>query len=81
MISRMFCGTAAALLLAAGLAAGLGFTSPARAQAPGSYSKDSSEALPAETGATGETEVDMTDVDINSLDWSQLNVDASTLSR
>ncbi len=65
MISRMFCGTAAALLLAAGLGAGLGFASPARAQAPGPYSKDSSEALPAETGATGETEVDMTDVDIN----------------
>ena len=80
MISRMFCGTAAALLLAAGLAAGLGFAAPARAQAPSPYSKDSSETAPAETGATGETEVDMTDVDINSLDWSQLNVDASMLT-
>jgi len=80
MISRMFCGTAAALLLAAGLGAALGFAAPARAQAPGLYSKDSSETAPAETGATGETEIDMTDVDVNSLDWSQLNVDASTLS-
>src|SRR5882724_13440426 len=92
MMSRMVGGTAGALVLAAGLVLGLeaGLAPPARAQAPAGQdrsqggsqdsSEDNSAAQPAETGPAGENEVDMTGVDINNLDWSQLNVDASTLS-
>jgi hypothetical protein len=88
MISRMVSGTAGALVLAAGLVLGLeaGLAPPARAQAPPIQeqaqdgSQDNSAAQLAEPGSAGENEVDMTDVNINNLDWSQLNVDASTLS-
>ena len=92
MMSRMVGGTAGALVLAAGLVLGLeaGLAPPAHAQAPAGQdrsqggsqdsSEDNSAAQPAETGPAGENEVDMTGVDINNLDWSQLNVDASTLS-
>jgi len=88
MVSRMVSGTAGALLLAAGLVLGLeaALAPPARAQAPAGQewsqdsSQDSSATQPADTGSAGENEVDMTGVDINNLDWTQLNVDASTLS-
>src|SRR5882757_1615330 len=92
MISRLLNGTAGAFWLAAGLVLGLeaGLAPPACAQAPwpqdssqaGSQdgSQDGSAAQPAEPGSAAETEVDMTGVDINNLDWSQLNIDASTLS-
>jgi hypothetical protein len=93
MTSRLLSGTAGAFWLAAGLEAGL--ATPACAQAPsvqerppqdgsqaGSQdgSQNGSAAQPAETGSAAEAEVDMTGVDINNLDWSQLTIDASTLS-
>jgi len=89
MISRLLNGTAGAFWLAAGLVLGLeaGLAPPACAQqAPWPQdssqagSQDGSAAQPAEPGSDAETEVDMTGVDINNLDWSQLNIDASTLS-
>jgi hypothetical protein len=57
------------------LAAGFGLAAAAQAGA---------QAVPAEENAEADAavdinDVDMTDVDINNLDWSQLNVDASTL--
>jgi len=79
MISRLLNGTAGAFWLAAGLVLGLeaGLAPPACAQAP--WPQDSSQAG-SQDGSDAETEVDMTGVDINNLDWSQLNIDASTLS-
>jgi len=76
------------VLARAGLVLGLeaGLAPPACAQAPWPQdssqagSQDGSAAQPAEPGSAAETEVDMTGVDINNLDWSQLNIDASTLS-
>src|SRR5712691_13132989 len=79
MISRLLNGTAGAFGLAAGLVLGVeaGLAPPACAQAP--WPQDSSQAG-SQDGSDAETEVDMTGVDINNLDWSQLNIDASTLS-
>lgn len=64
------------LILAAGL--GLASGTPARAQAV--PAGDNTEATAAETDTVVDiNDVDMTGVDIKNLDWSQLNVDASTL--
>jgi hypothetical protein len=63
-----------------------GLATPACAQAPWPQdswqagSQNGSAAQPAEPGSAVEAEVDMTGIDINNLDWSQLNIDASTLS-
>jgi hypothetical protein len=66
----------ALLLLAAGFAAASAL--PAHAQA----AEDAEEAeTPAATAVAPATDdVDMTGIDISKLDWSQLNVDASTLT-
>src|SRR6202048_3659514 len=61
------------------LAAGFAATSvlPAHAQA----AEDAEEAeTPAAAAAPATDDVDMTGIDISKLDWSQLNVDASTLT-
>jgi len=84
MISRVFGGTAGAMLLAAGL--GLALSTPADAQAPAGQenapassgnTQGGAEAQPADTASADQDEVDISEVDINNLDWSQLNVDAS----
>jgi hypothetical protein len=64
------------LILAAGL--GLAFTPQAGAQAVPAEENTESSAVAADA-AVDINDVDMTDVDIKNLDWSQLNVDASTL--
>jgi hypothetical protein len=65
----------ALLLLAAGFAAASAL--PAHAQA----AEDTDEAeTPAAVAAPATDDVDMTGIDISKLDWSQLNVDASTLT-
>jgi hypothetical protein len=43
-------------------------------------SPDTAEAKPDETSSAEPHEVDMSGVDVNNLDWSQLSVDASTLA-
>jgi hypothetical protein len=65
----------ALLLLAAGFAAASAL--PAHAQA----AEDAEEAeTPAAAAAPATDDVDMTGIDVSKLDWSQLNVDASTLT-
>jgi hypothetical protein len=64
------------LILAAGL--GLASTLQAGAQAVPAEENTGSSAVEADA-AVDINDVDMTDVDIKNLDWSQLNVDASTL--
>jgi hypothetical protein len=71
MMSRTVCGAALAFVLAAGTLL------PAHAQAPSAT--DNPETPPAEVSSTEADDVDMTGVDINNLDWSQLNIDVSTL--
>jgi hypothetical protein len=80
MISRTFQGAAGALWLAAGLS--FAMAPPAQAQAPAasSDSQDSAEAPPMDTASADPSDVDMSGVDINNLDWSQLNADAGTLT-
>jgi hypothetical protein len=92
MISRVFGGTAGAMLLAAGL--GMGLSRPAHAQPPLSLVPATLEPASAESStpdhasASGEAQSDAglanqpdtSNVDIDDLDWSQLNVDSSNLS-
>jgi hypothetical protein len=69
---------AAALVLAAsfGFALLLAPTRAAFAQA----APEQMVAEPAEAATSDDTDTDMAEIDVNTLDWSQLNVDASTLS-
>jgi hypothetical protein len=72
MMSRTMSGGALAFMLTAGLIL------PLHAQSPWPIDKEeqpaAADASPAEVD-----EVDMTGIDVNNLDWSQLSVDASTL--
>jgi hypothetical protein len=62
------------------LAAGFGLASTPQAGAQAVPVEQNTEAAAAEADAALDiNDVDMTDVDIKNLDWSQLNVDASTL--
>jgi hypothetical protein len=62
------------------LAAGIGLASTLQAGAQAVPVEQNTEAAAAEADAALDiNDVDMTDVDIKNLDWSQLNVDASTL--
>src|SRR6267378_5236961 len=62
------------------LAAGFGLASTLQAGAQAVPVEQNTEAAAAEADAALDiNDVDMTDVDIKNLDWSQLNVDASTL--
>ena len=75
MMSRTIGGGALAFVLTAGLML------PVQAQSPlqSPWPVDKTE-QPAEEASSAEVdEVDMTGIDVNNLDWSQLNVDASTL--
>jgi hypothetical protein len=72
MMSRTISGGALAFMLAAGL------IWPVRAQSPWPIDKEEQPAA-TEAGSADVDEVDMTGIDVNNLDWSQLNVDASTL--
>jgi hypothetical protein len=76
MASRTRYRGAVLLILAAGL--GLASTLQAGAQAVPAEENTGSSAVEADA-AVDINDVDMTDVDIKNLDWSQLNVDASTL--
>jgi hypothetical protein len=69
---------AAALVLAAGFgfALLLAPTQAAFAQA----APEQMVAEPAEAATSDDTDTEMAEIDVNTLDWSQLNVDASTLS-
>jgi len=93
MTSRTSRDRTAALLLAAGFALGfLTFTPahPAFAQAQATATEDDEEADDTATAKADETRpadtaseqkpTETADVDVNTLDWSQLNVDASTLT-
>jgi hypothetical protein len=64
------------LLLAAGFS--MGFMAAAAAQTP--PAEEAAEAPAEETAAVDINEVDKTDVVPENLDWSQINVDASTLN-
>lgn len=75
MISRTCEGGLAALLLAA--AVGAAAASSAHAQV---WPTDQVAEAPAEEAAPAEDDDDMKDIDVSKLDWSQLDVDASTLS-
>ena len=70
MRSRTIGGGALAFVLTAGLIL------PVHAQSPWPVDKEEPPAA-AETGPADVDEVDMTGIDINNLDWSQLSVDAS----
>jgi hypothetical protein len=78
MISTMSGYTARALLLAAGLM--VAFACAALAQSP--PAEEESEPASAEEGTMqGASDDDvLKDIDVSKLDWSQLNVDASTLA-
>jgi hypothetical protein len=65
-----------ALLL---LAAGFGMASVLQAHAQAAEDAEEAE-TPAAAAAPATDDVDMTGIDISKLDWSQLNVDASTLT-
>jgi hypothetical protein len=80
MISRTLQGAAGALWLAAGLS--FGMAPPVQAQAPAASNdtQDNAEAPPMDAASADPSDVDMSGVDINNLDWSQLNVDAGTLT-
>jgi hypothetical protein len=72
-------GRVGLLLLAAGLCAAS--VLQARAQAvPDAEDAEEAETPAAATAAPASDDVDMTGIDVNKLDWSQLNVDASTLT-
>ncbi len=76
MTSRIRIDRVALLALAAGI--GFAYALPAHAQT--AWTNDTADAPEAEaTDASGTNDVDMTGVEIDKLDWSQLNVDASTL--
>ena len=75
MISRTCEGGLAALVLAA--AVGAAAASSAHAQV---WPTDQVAEAPAEEAAPAEDDDDMKDIDVSKLDWSQLDVDASTLS-
>jgi hypothetical protein len=63
------------------LAAGFGLASTLQAGAESVPAEENAEAAAADLDAAVDiNDVDMTDVDIKNLDWSQLNVDASTLT-
>lgn len=72
MMSRTICGGALAFMLTVGL------IWPVRAQSPWPVDKEE-QPTATEASSAEVDEVDMTGIDINNLDWSQLNVDASTL--
>ena len=78
MISRTRYGRAVLLILAAGL--GVASVPPAGAQT--ASSGENPQATAAETAAPDANDADIGDADIRDLelDWSQLNVDASTLT-
>ena len=62
------------------LAAGFGLAAASQAGAQAVPAEENTQATAAEADAAVDVnDVDMTEVDINNLDWSQLNVDASTL--
>jgi hypothetical protein len=75
MISRSFGGGALAFVLTAGLILPLHAQSPLQSLWPADKTEQPAE----EAGSAEVDEVDMTGIDVNNLDWSQLNVDASTL--
>ncbi len=91
MFSRLLRDRTAALMLAAGVAffIPLAATRPAFAQTQATPADEeeaddpatakTDEAKPAET-ASEQKPADTAEVDVNTLDWSQLNVDASTLT-
>ena len=61
------------------LAAGFGMASVLQAHAQAAEDAEEAE-TPAAAAAPATDDVDMTGIDISKLDWSQLNVDASTLT-
>src|SRR5215470_10193826 len=94
MTSHSLRDRTAALLLAAGIALGFAAftaTHPASAQAQATAAEadedtadesapaTADETKPAET-TSGQKPADTAEIDVNSLDWSQLNLDASTLT-
>src|SRR5215467_12265183 len=94
MTSHSLRDRTAALLLAAGVASGFAAFAPtqaafAQAQATGAEADEDAadesapatadETKPAET-TSEQKPADTAEIDVNSLDWSQLNVDASTLT-
>jgi len=93
MTSRTLRDRTAGLLLAAGFALGFLTVTPAHpafAQAQATATEDDEEADDTATAKADETRpadtaseqkpTETADVDVNTLDWSQLNVDASTLT-
>jgi hypothetical protein len=72
MKSKSFGGGALAFVLTAGLILPLHAQSPLQSLWPAEQPAE-------EVSSVGVDEVDMTGIDVNNLDWSQLNVDASTL--
>jgi hypothetical protein len=80
MTSTTFSYRAKALLLAAGLMLGSLLAMPAIAQQAGAEEEDSDTSAAASASAPGVTDEDvLKDIDVSQLDWSQLNIDASTL--
>jgi hypothetical protein len=75
MTSGISCRQAVALALAAGF--NLAVALPAFAQT--AKAEDDPQPPAAQTDAAGANDPDMKDIDVSKLDWSQLNVDASTL--